>query len=100
MLHFAAVCIIKAMVAPFWTDCASNSLFSCQMRPAIFQGEAGFSSWLHCYLVQVRTVFNIAIGSDSQDIQRTARNALLQMLNTILKRVTLYPLVGLQPAAV
>lgn len=45
-------------------------------------------------LVQaVRTVFNVAIGSDSADIQRTARNALLQMLNTTNRRVTQYPLV-------
>lgn len=35
----------------------------------------------------VRTVFNVAIGSDSPDVQRTARNALLQMLNTVIKRV-------------
>jgi hypothetical protein len=33
-------------------------------------------------------VFNIAIGADSADLQRTARSALLQMLNTIVKRVT------------
>lgn len=37
----------------------------------------------------VRTVFNIAIGSDSADLQRTARSALLQMLNTIVKRVSM-----------
>lgn len=37
----------------------------------------------------VRTVFNIAIGADSADIQRTARSALLQMLNTIVKRITI-----------
>lgn len=41
----------------------------------------------------IRSVFNVAIGADSGDIQRTARNALLQMLNTVLKHVTLYPLV-------
>ena len=35
----------------------------------------------------------MAISSDSVDIQRTARNALLQMLNTIVKHVTQYPLV-------
>ena len=40
------------------------------------------------YLMQaVRTVFNIAIGADSPDIQNTARSALLQMVNTVLKRV-------------
>lgn len=43
----------------------------------------------------VRTVFNVAIGSESAEIQRTARSALLQMLNTIVKRVTSYNLVGL-----
>lgn len=36
----------------------------------------------------MRTVFNVAINSDSELIQRTAVNALLQMLNTVLKRVT------------
>ena len=41
----------------------------------------------------VRTVFNMAISSDSPDIQRTARNALLQMLNTIVKNVTQFPVV-------
>lgn len=42
----------------------------------------------------VRTVFNIAIGADSADLQRTARSALLQMLNTIMKRVTMAAAVG------
>ncbi len=32
-------------------------------------------------------MFNVSIGSESPDIQTTARSALLQMLNTILKRV-------------
>ena len=32
-------------------------------------------------------MFNIAIGADAADIQRTARSALLQMLNTIVKRI-------------
>ncbi|KAK9804748.1 hypothetical protein WJX72_003264 [[Myrmecia] bisecta] len=45
-----------------------------------------------CLMQAVRTVFNVAIGSDSADIQRTARNALLQMLNTIVKHITQYPL--------
>lgn len=45
----------------------------------------------------VRTAFNIAIGSDSVDIQRTARNALIQMLNTVVKRVMQYPLVRSSP---
>lgn len=44
----------------------------------------------------IRTVFNVAVGADSADIQRAARNALLQMLNTVLKHVTLYPLVRWQ----
>jgi hypothetical protein len=47
----------------------------------------------------VRTVFNVAIGSDSPDVQRTARNALLQMLNTVIKRVTQAQLVRLRPRA-
>ena len=41
---------------------------------------------------QVRTVFNVAIGSDTPDIQRTAKSALLQMMNTVVKRVTQQPL--------
>lgn len=46
--------------------------------------------YIHCTqrLQAVRTVFNVAINSDSELIQRTAVNALLQMLNTVLKRVT------------
>ena len=35
----------------------------------------------------VRAAFNIAIGAESPSIQGTARSALLQMLNTVLKRV-------------
>ena len=42
----------------------------------------------------MRTAFNVAIGADSDQIKRTARNALLQMLNTIVKRVSLFPLVS------
>ena len=42
----------------------------------------------------MRTSFNIAIGADGPDTQRTARSALLQMLNTTFKRVTLLPMVG------
>lgn len=45
----------------------------------------------------VRTVFNIAIGADTADIQRTARSALLQMLNTIMKRIAQLTIVS--PAA-
>jgi hypothetical protein len=45
-------------------------------------------------LQAIRTVFNVAVGADAGDMQRTARNALLQMLNTVLKHVTLYPLVS------
>ena len=41
----------------------------------------------------IRTVFNVAVGAHAGDMQRTARNALLQILNTVLKHVTLYPLV-------
>lgn len=49
----------------------------------------------HCVsaLQAIRTVFNVAVGADGEQMQRTARNALLQMLNTVLKHVTLYPLV-------
>ena len=46
------------------------------------------------HLQTVRTAFNVAIGADSDQIKRTARNALLQMLNTIVKRVSLFPLVS------
>ncbi|KAJ9527457.1 hypothetical protein QJQ45_025726 [Haematococcus lacustris] len=38
----------------------------------------------------VRTVFNLALGSEDDNIRRTACNALLQMLNTVAKRVTAY----------
>ena len=38
-------------------------------------------------------MFNIAIGADAPDIQRTARSALLQMLNTIVKRIAQLTLV-------
>ena len=48
----------------------------------------------------VRTSFNIAIGADGPDTQRTARSALLQMLNTTFKRVTLLPMVGVYPCVV
>ena len=41
----------------------------------------------------VRTAFHVALGAESEEIKRTARNALLQMLNTIVKRVTQYSLV-------
>lgn len=41
-----------------------------------------------CLLAAVRAVFNLALGSDNAANKRTACNALLQMLNTITKRVT------------
>ena len=47
----------------------------------------------------VRSVFNIAIGADSADLQRTARSALLQMLNTVVKRITMATVVSVQPPA-
>lgn len=40
-----------------------------------------------CLMLAVRTVFNIAMGGVNTDIQNTAKSALLQMMNTILKRV-------------
>lgn len=43
-----------------------------------------------CLLAAIRTVFNLALGSEDQNIKRTACNALLQMLNTVMKRVTMY----------
>ena len=36
---------------------------------------------------QVRTVFNLAVSCDESNLKRTACNALLQMLNTVVKRV-------------
>ena len=42
----------------------------------------------------VRAVFNIEIGADSADLQRTARSALLQMLNTVVKRITMATVVS------
>ena len=47
----------------------------------------------------VRAVFNIAIGADSADLQRTARSALLQMLNTVVKRITMATVVRAAPNA-
>ncbi|KAF6256772.1 hypothetical protein COO60DRAFT_1627056 [Scenedesmus sp. NREL 46B-D3] len=41
-----------------------------------------------CLLAAVRAVFNLALGSENPVNKRTACNALLQMLNTICKRVT------------
>lgn len=41
-----------------------------------------------CLMSAVRAVFNLALGSESQTIKRTACNALLQMLNTVAKRIT------------
>ncbi len=38
----------------------------------------------------VRAVFNLALGSESEDVKRVACNALLQILNTVTKRVTTY----------
>jgi hypothetical protein len=43
-----------------------------------------------CLMSAVRTVFNMALGSTDDNIKRTACNALLQMLNTVAKRVTVY----------
>ncbi|KAL6766957.1 hypothetical protein ACKKBG_A38045 [Auxenochlorella protothecoides x Auxenochlorella symbiontica] len=40
-----------------------------------------------CLMQAVRAVFNLAIGSSDPGIQATAKSALLQMLNTVLKRV-------------
>ena len=41
-----------------------------------------------CLLAAVRAVFNLALNSENPINKRTASNALLQMLNTIAKRVT------------
>lgn len=41
-----------------------------------------------CLLSAVRAVFNLALGAENPVNKRTASNALLQMLNTICKRVT------------
>ncbi|KAG2495708.1 hypothetical protein HYH03_006308 [Edaphochlamys debaryana] len=47
-----------------------------------------------CLLAAVRMVFNLALGAEDDIIKRTASNALLQMLNTITKRVTAVQLFG------
>lgn len=47
-----------------------------------------------CLMQAVRAVFNLAIGAESADIKSTARSALLQMVNTVLKRVGQQILVG------
>lgn len=41
-----------------------------------------------CLLAAIRTVFNLALSSEDAVNKRTACNALLQILNTIAKRVT------------
>ncbi|GMH39854.1 hypothetical protein BSKO_07758 [Bryopsis sp. KO-2023] len=40
-------------------------------------------------LFMVRSVFNLAVSCDDTDLKRAACNSLLQMLNTIIKRVTI-----------
>ncbi|KAI8114546.1 hypothetical protein M9434_002668 [Picochlorum sp. BPE23] len=40
-----------------------------------------------CLMLAVRTAFNIAINGATKDVQNAAASALLQMLNTLLKRV-------------
>ncbi|GFR41198.1 hypothetical protein Agub_g1868, partial [Astrephomene gubernaculifera] len=52
-----------------------------------------------CLLAAVRMVFNLALGAEDDVIKRTASNALLQMLNTITKRVTAYQIYGSSSAA-
>eukprot|EP00879_Flechtneria_rotunda_P005150 GHRR01005432.1.p1 GENE.GHRR01005432.1~~GHRR01005432.1.p1 ORF type:complete len:1373 (+),score=543.66 GHRR01005432.1:373-4491(+) len=47
-----------------------------------------FTAHGECLLAAVRAVFNLALGSENPINKRTACNALLQMLNTICKRVT------------
>ncbi|KAG1671977.1 hypothetical protein FOA52_013349 [Chlamydomonas sp. UWO 241] len=41
-----------------------------------------------CLMAAVRTVFNLALGADAEIIKRTAGGALLQILNTVVKRIT------------
>lgn len=60
-----------------------SALSPCGTMPAehfIAHGE--------CLLSAVRAVFNLALGAENPINKRTASNALLQMLNTICKRVT------------
>ncbi len=40
-----------------------------------------------CLMLAVRTAFNIAINGSTNDVKNAAASALLQMMNTILKRV-------------
>ena len=41
----------------------------------------------NCLMLAVRAVFNLAVGAASPDIRATARSALLQALNAVLRRV-------------
>lgn len=41
-----------------------------------------------CLMAAIRTVFNLSIGAESRDMQNTARSALLQMVNTVVRRVS------------
>lgn len=66
------------------------------LQLAVIKGLLTFSTAEHfiahgdSLMSAVRAVFNLALGGERADIKRTACNALLQMLNTIAKRVTAY----------
>lgn len=118
----AALGCLHKLVAHAWLQGESSSggqadradVVSTVIRTVIHCGEAGdtseaqqlavvralltFTTSEHfvahgdCLLAAVRMVFNLALGAGEEVIKRTASNALLQMLNTIAKRVTSYPL--------
>jgi hypothetical protein len=54
----------------------------------VFLRAEHFIAHGECLLSAVRAVFNLALGAENPVNKRTASNALLQMLNTICKRVT------------
>ena len=112
--HFVAHgdCLIQvwrssSSLQHFGRGCRDWAMISCLMKASWLlrshhwttpQDQEMAISFDRCVPLQVvRTAFNVAIGTESEEIKRTAKNALLQMLNTIVRRVTQVPLVGPDP---
>lgn len=51
-----------------------------------------------CLMMAVRAVFNVAVSGSTEQLKSTARSALLQMMNTIVKRVAHQIIVSLVPS--
>eukprot|EP00198_Chlamydomonas_reinhardtii_P013970 XP_001703307.1 SEC7/BIG-like ARF-GEF [Chlamydomonas reinhardtii] len=87
ILEAALGCLHK-LVAHAWLQGESSS------GGQASDADVHFVAHGDCLLAAVRMVFNLALGAEDDVIKRTASNALLQMLNTIAKRVTAYQLFG------